>query len=100
MQVLPPVVLGITEGDLKEVAKRPAEFVDAQGWVEASAMLDKIAAAEEGGIIEVWGDGKAMRAYTYIDDLLDGILLLMHSDLEDGVNIGRQEYISVDGFVS
>lgn len=64
-----------------------------------AALSRKIATAEQDGIIEVWGDGKAMRAYTYIDDLLDGILLLMHSDLEDGVNIGRQEYVSVDELV-
>ncbi|GAH13573.1 unnamed protein product, partial [marine sediment metagenome] len=33
--------------------------------------------------------------YTYIDDLLDGILLLMKSDLKNGVNIGRRQYVSV-----
>jgi GDP-D-mannose 3',5'-epimerase len=65
-----------------------------------AALSRKIAEAEDGGIIEIWGDGTAMRAYTYIDDLLDGIILLMHSDLEDGVNIGRQEYVSVNGLVS
>jgi nucleoside-diphosphate-sugar epimerase len=37
-----------------------------------------------------------MRAYTYIDDLVDGIVRLMASGLENGVNIGRQEYVSVD----
>jgi len=36
-----------------------------------------------------------MRAYTYIDDLLDGIILLMKSDLQNGVNIGRRQYVSV-----
>ncbi|MFZ2055288.1 MAG: NAD-dependent epimerase/dehydratase family protein [Candidatus Aminicenantales bacterium] len=61
-----------------------------------AAFCRKIAEAEDGGEIEAWGDGKAMRAYTYIDDLLDGIRLLMQSDLEDGVNIGRREYVSVD----
>jgi nucleoside-diphosphate-sugar epimerase len=61
-----------------------------------AAFCRKIAEVEDGGTIEVWGDGSAMRAYTYIDDLLNGILLLMRSDLEDGVNIGRQEYVSVD----
>lgn len=64
-----------------------------------AALSRKVAEAEDGGTIEVWGDGSAMRAYTYIDDLLDGIYLLMHSDLEDGVNIGRQEYVSVDELV-
>lgn len=64
-----------------------------------AAMCRKIAEAEDGGIIEVWGDGSAMRAYTYIDDMIDGILMLMASDLENGVNIGRQEYVSVDELV-
>ena len=61
-----------------------------------AAFCRKIAEVEDGGTIEVWGDGSAMRAYTYIDDLLNGILLLMRSTLENGVNIGRQEYVSVD----
>lgn len=61
-----------------------------------AAMSRKVAEAPEGGTIEVWGDGTAMRAYTYVDDMVDGIIALMQSDLENGVNIGRQEYVSVD----
>jgi GDP-D-mannose 3', 5'-epimerase len=61
-----------------------------------AALCRKIAEAEDGGSIEVWGDGTAMRAFTYIDDMVDGIMALMHSPLENGVNIGRQEYVSVD----
>jgi len=65
-----------------------------------AAMCRKIAEVEDGGTIEIWGDGSAMRAYTYIDDLLDGILLLMFSDLENVINIGRQEYVSVNKLVN
>ncbi|OGD20686.1 MAG: NAD-dependent dehydratase [Candidatus Aminicenantes bacterium RBG_16_63_16] len=61
-----------------------------------AALSRKIAEAADGGTIEIWGDGAAMRAYTYIDDMVDGIRRLMDSGLEDGVNIGRQEYVSVD----
>ena len=61
-----------------------------------AALCRKVAMAEDGGTIEVWGSGDAMRAYTYIDDLVDGIRLLMDSNLENGVNIGRREYVSVD----
>lgn len=64
-----------------------------------AALCRKVAEASDGGAIEVWGDGTAMRAYTYIDDLVDGIIRLMHSSLEDGVNIGRREYVSVDELV-
>jgi GDP-D-mannose 3', 5'-epimerase len=61
-----------------------------------AALCRKVAEATDGGTIEVWGDGTAMRAYTYIDDMVDGIIELMSSNLEGGVNIGRQEYVSVD----
>lgn len=64
-----------------------------------AALSRKIAEADDGGTIEIWGDGTAKRAYTYIDDLLDGIILLMNSDLENGVNIGRREYVSVNELV-
>ena len=65
-----------------------------------AALCRKIAEAEDGGTIEVWGEGSAMRAYTYIDDMVEGILRLMGSDLENGVNIGRPEYVSVDELVA
>ncbi len=65
-----------------------------------AALCRKIAEAEDGGTIEVWGDGSAMRAYTFIDDMVDGIVRLMGSELENGVNIGRPEYISVDGLIA
>jgi nucleoside-diphosphate-sugar epimerase len=61
-----------------------------------AAMCRKVAQTPDGGTIEVWGDGTAMRAYTYVDDMVDGIVTLMRSDLEGGVNIGRREYVSVD----
>jgi len=61
-----------------------------------AALCRKVAEAPDGGTIEVWGDGSAMRAYTFIDDLVDGIIRLMASGLENGVNIGRREYVSVD----
>jgi len=64
-----------------------------------AAICRKVAEADNNGTIEVWGDGSAMRAYTFIEDMVDGIRLLMDSDLEDGVNIGRQEYVSVDELV-
>lgn len=61
-----------------------------------AALCRKIAEAKDNDTIEIWGDGTAMRAYTYIDDIIKGIRMLMDSKLENGVNIGRQEYVSVD----
>jgi len=65
-----------------------------------SAIARKIAMAKNGGEIEVWGDGSAVRSYTYIDDTVDGIYRLMQSSLEGPVNIGSPEYVTVDELVN
>jgi GDP-D-mannose 3',5'-epimerase len=41
-----------------------------------------------------------MRAYTFIDDMVEGIHLLMLSDYPEPINIGRREYVSVNKLVS
>jgi len=64
-----------------------------------AAMCRKVAQAENGGAIEVWGDGSAIRSYTYVSDLVDGIYRLMHSDLEGAANIGCPQYVTVDELV-
>ena len=72
-----------------------------------AAICRKVAEAPDGGAIEIWGDGSAMRAYTFINDTLDGIRTLMtadpaqftpatYQDLSLPFNIGRREYVSVD----
>src|SRR5512139_1580947 len=61
-----------------------------------AAMCRKVAEAKDGDAIEVWGDGTAIRSYTYVGDMVDGIYLLMHSDLHGAVNIGCPQYVSVD----
>ena len=43
----------------------------------------------------MWGDGSAVRSYTYVDDMVDGIFRLMHSDLEGAANIGCPQYVTV-----
>ena len=65
-----------------------------------AAICRKIAQARQSDEIEVWGDGSAVRSYTYIDDMLDGICRLMQSDLEGPVNIGNPEYVTVDELVA
>jgi GDP-D-mannose 3', 5'-epimerase len=64
-----------------------------------AAICRKVAEAEDGGTIEVWGDGTAIRSYTYVDDMVDGIRKLMDSDLEGPANIGCPEYVSVKELV-
>jgi nucleoside-diphosphate-sugar epimerase len=64
-----------------------------------AAICRKVAEAEDGGTIEVWGDGTAVRSYTYVADMVDGIYRLMHSDLQGAVNIGCPEYVTVNQLV-
>jgi GDP-D-mannose 3', 5'-epimerase len=61
-----------------------------------AAICRKVIQAEDAGEIEVWGDGSAIRAYTYIDDLVDGIYLLMQSDMRKPVTIGSSEFVTVN----
>src|SRR3989449_7267247 len=60
-----------------------------------AAICRKVAEAADGGTIEVWGDGKAIRSYTYVDDMVDGIYRLTASSLVGPANIGSAEYVSV-----
>jgi GDP-D-mannose 3',5'-epimerase len=74
-----------------------------------AAICRKVAMAPDGGTIPVWGDGTAVRAYTYVDDLVEGVYTLMQSDLEgaaslpfsfaDPTIIGGDEYVTVDELV-
>lgn len=64
-----------------------------------AAICRKVAEAPEGGTIEVWGDGTAVRSYTYVDDMVDAVRRLMCSDLEGAVNIGNPEYVAVKELV-
>lgn len=65
-----------------------------------AAICRKVAEIESNGTVEVWGDGTAVRSYTYVDDMVEGIFTLMHSDLDGPVNIGNPEYNTVDELVA
>jgi nucleoside-diphosphate-sugar epimerase len=60
-----------------------------------AAICRKVAMAEPDGTIEIWGDGSAVRSYTYVDDMVDGIYRLTQSGLEGAANIGCPQYVSV-----
>jgi len=64
-----------------------------------AAMCRKVAETDDGGTVEVWGDGTAIRSYTYVDDLVDGIYRLTQSGLEGACNIGCPQYVTVDELV-
>jgi len=65
-----------------------------------AAICRKVAEAKDGGTIEVWGDGSAIRSFTYVADMIEGIFMLMHSNLKGPVNIGCPQYVSVNELVA
>jgi GDP-D-mannose 3', 5'-epimerase len=46
--------------------------------------------------IEIWGDGKQTRSFTYIDDTIEGVLRLMESDFTDPVNLGSSQLVTIN----
>jgi GDP-D-mannose 3', 5'-epimerase len=61
-----------------------------------AALCRKVAITEDGGTIEVWGDGLQTRSFLYINECIDGVLRLTNSDFEGPVNIGSEEMISIN----
>jgi nucleoside-diphosphate-sugar epimerase len=60
-----------------------------------SALCRKVAEIPDNGTIDVYGDGTAIRAFTYVADLIDGIRLLMESGSSEPTNVGTDEYVSI-----
>ena len=46
--------------------------------------------------VTVFGDGTQTRSFTYITDLVDGIIRLMLSDVTDPVNIGNPREMTIE----
>jgi GDP-D-mannose 3',5'-epimerase len=45
--------------------------------------------------MEMWGDGLQTRSFCYIDDCVEGVLRLFHSDYKEPLNIGSDEMVSM-----
>src|SRR5438034_4231709 len=46
--------------------------------------------------VTIFGDGTQTRSFTYISDLVDGILRLMESDTNDPINIGNPHEVTIE----
>ena len=65
-----------------------------------AAICRKVAyLSEEGGTIEVWGDGKQTRSFLYIDECIEATRRLMDSDVIGPVNIGSEEMVTINQLV-
>ncbi len=61
-----------------------------------AAFCRKVAETEDGGVIEMWGDGLQTRSFLYIDECVEGVRRLMESDFEGPVNIGSDEMVTIN----
>jgi GDP-D-mannose 3',5'-epimerase len=49
--------------------------------------------------IEIWGDGEQTRSFTYIDDCLEGTLRLMDSAIDEPINVGSDQLVTINQLV-
>jgi nucleoside-diphosphate-sugar epimerase len=66
-----------------------------------AAICRKVARAVLNGSdsIEIWGDGQQTRSFMYIDDCVDGTLMLTASEHAQPLNIGSSELVTVNQLV-
>ncbi|WP_068310408.1 NAD-dependent epimerase/dehydratase family protein [Polycladidibacter hongkongensis] len=65
-----------------------------------AAICRKVAQANSGDAIEIWGDGEQTRSFLYIDECIEGtVRLLRHPSFEGPVNIGSDEMVSINQLV-
>ncbi len=62
-----------------------------------AALCRKVAVAKHTGEhrVEIWGDGRQMRSFCYVDDCVEGMVRLMASDYTEPLNLGQDRLISI-----
>jgi GDP-D-mannose 3', 5'-epimerase len=64
-----------------------------------AAICRKVALADDGGEIEVWGDGQQTRSFMYVDDCVEGIYRITQSDHSQPLNLGTDRLVTIDELV-
>jgi GDP-D-mannose 3',5'-epimerase len=66
-----------------------------------AAICRKVAEAKLSGRhdIDVWGDGQQTRSFTYIDDCVLGTQKIMHSEIEEPINLGSSEMVTINELI-
>jgi GDP-D-mannose 3',5'-epimerase len=49
--------------------------------------------------IVIWGDGNQTRSFMYIDDCIKGTIDIMYSNIEEPINLGSSEMVSINKLV-
>lgn len=61
-----------------------------------AAICRKVALADDGGDIMIWGDGLQSRSFLFIDECINGTLRFTRSGWTGPVNIGSDEMITIN----
>jgi GDP-D-mannose 3',5'-epimerase len=66
-----------------------------------AAMCRKVIEAKNSGKhdINIWGDGKQTRSFMYIDDCVKGTQMIMNSDIDEPLNLGSSELVTINQLV-
>jgi len=64
-----------------------------------AAMCRKVAMANDGDEIEIWGDGEQTRSFLYVDECIEATLRLTRSNWTGPVNIGSDEMVTINQLV-
>jgi len=66
-----------------------------------AAICRKVAQAKISGKheIEIWGNGNQTRSFMYIDDCIKGIDMIMNSKIEEPINLGSDELVTINQLV-
>jgi GDP-D-mannose 3', 5'-epimerase len=64
-----------------------------------AAMCRKVALVQDGGEIEIWGDGEQTRSFMYVDDCVEGLKRIMASDYHEALNLGTPELVTINQLV-
>lgn len=67
-----------------------------------AAVCRKIAEAVISGRheLEIWGDGEQTRSFMYVDDCVRGSQMILASDLQEPINLGSAELVSINQLYS
>jgi nucleoside-diphosphate-sugar epimerase len=66
-----------------------------------AAICRKVIEAKRSGRheIEIWGDGKQTRSFMYIDDCVQGTQMIMESNIDEPINLGSSELVTINQLV-
>ena len=65
-----------------------------------AALCRKVAEAEDGDTIEIWGDGEQTRSFLYIDECVEATVRLMRANFPGPINVGSDQMVSINNLAS